>query len=364
MTDTTITRHDEDRVFDEFSPKKIILRIQGGMLYIKRSWWKIFLVALIFGLTGILRSYFKKPVYTAEITFALDEGAAQSARSDFSQISEQLGMGTILDAGGVFSSATNIVELMQSRLLIEKVLKSTVNIEGKTLLFADFFLDSLDYRNKWLKESPYPKLNFLSNKKDKTQILFENGIIRNIYETLIGKNLSVDKKGKGTSIVSVTCTSENELFSKYFLETLIDEVTRFYIDTKTQRAKTNVTFLQNRTDSIKNAFTGSLYGRATYTDANINPIRQIATVSGDRQQAEAQILRNTYADLFRSLEAAKTTLMRETPLIQYIDLPVLPLKMTGSSAVKSFIIFCLIGIFITIFFLLVIKVYRNIMNHE
>jgi Chain length determinant protein len=364
MTDTNITQPDQDRVFDEFSPKKIILQIQVAIAYLLKSWWKILLAAVIFGIAGILKNYSKNPAYTAEITFALDEGAAQSARSDFSQISEELGMGTTLDAGGVFSSATNIVELMQSRLLVEKVLRSSVNADGKNMLFADFFLDSLDYRDKWIKESPYPKMNFLSAKKDKQLIIFENGIIRNIYETLIAKNIIVDKKGKGTSIVSVVCTSENELFSKYFLEALIDEVTRFYIDTKTRRAKTNVTFLQKRTDSIKNVFVGSLYGKASFTDANINAVRQMATVAGNKQEAEAQIFRNTYADLFRSLENAKTTLMKETPLIQYIDLPVLPLKMNAPGTLKSFIIFSLIGVFITIFFLLVVKVYWNIMKHE
>ena len=66
-------------------------------------------------------------------------------------MSEQLGIGSLMDAGGVFSSATNIVELMQSRLMIEKTLRNTTQVGNRKLVFADFFLDSLDYRKKWFE---------------------------------------------------------------------------------------------------------------------------------------------------------------------------------------------------------------------
>jgi len=355
MTDEIHISANDNRVFDEFSPRKLIVLVQHSFAYIWSKWLVIVIVALLFGFGGFLRSYFKKPTYVAEITFALDEGAGQSAKSGYSQLSEQLGLDNAMEAGGVFSSATNIVELMQSRLLVDKTLKETLNINNKPILFADLFLDSLDYRDKWMKGSAYYKMNFNSAKKDSSQVLFENRIFRNIYETIIAENIGVDKKGKGTTIISVSCISENELFSKYFLEALINKVTQYYIETKTLRAKTNVEFLQKRTDSIKNAFSGALFGKAAFTDANINVVRQISSVSGEKQQTDVQILRTTYVDLVRSLESAKTTLMRETPLIQYLDVPILPLKMSNSSNIKNFIIFFLLGAFIVIFYLVVKK---------
>ncbi len=360
MTDPYI-QPDSNRVIEEFSPKKLIILVQRSGSYILSKWMIILIVAILFGIVGSIRSYLKKGVYTAEITFALDEGAGQSAKNSYAQISEQLGLETVLDAGGVFSSPTNIVELMQSRLLIEKTLRSTVNSNGKTLVFADFFLDSLDYRDKWMKGSPYHNLDFLSQKKEAAESLYENNIISNIYATLLTKNLSVDKKGKGTSIIAVSCVSENELFSKYFLEALINAVTQYYIEIKTQRAQINVQFLQKRTDSIRNAFSGALYSKAGFNDNNINAVRQVSTVSGEKQQTDVQILKTTYVDLVRSLESAKTTLMRETPLIQYIDLPILPLKMTGSGTIKNFIIFFMIGLFLTVVYFLIRKGIRYIL---
>ncbi len=359
MIENTSTQQDTNRVFDEFSPKKLILQIQSTGSYILSKWIIILLVAVVFGITGYIYVASKNSTYVAEITFAMDEGASQSARSDFAQLSEQLGMGQVLEAGGIFSSTTNIVELMRSRLLIEKTLRSTVTINGRSLLFADFFLDSLNYREKWLGDTSGHKLNLNAVKKSRQDSLFENNIIRNIYQVLTTQNIKIDTKGKGTSIISVTCTTENELFSKYFLEALIDKVISFYIDNKTQRAKLDVAFLQHRTDSIKNVFTGSLYGKAAFTDANINSVRQVGTVSGDRQLVDIQIQKTTYADLFRSLEIAKTTLMKETPLIQYIDFPILPLKMNSPGPLKMAILLFIVGCFITLLLLLLFKIYRH-----
>lgn len=359
MIENNSTQSGNNRVFDEFSPQKLILQIQSTGSYILSKWLFILLVGIILGVAGYVYSSSKEPTYVAEITFAMDEGAGHSARSDFSQLSEQLGMGQVLEAGGVFSSITNIIELMQSRLLVEKTLRSAVNINGKSIIFADFFLDSLHYREKWMADTSNNKLHLDVAKKNRQDSLFENNIIRNIYDLLTTKYIKVESKGKGTSIISVKCISENELFSKYFLEALIDKVISFYIDNKTQRAKLDVAFLQHRTDSIKNVFTGSLYGKAAFTDANINAVRQISTVAGDRQLADIQIQKTTYADLFKSLETAKTTLMKETPLIQYIDLPILPLKINKTAAIKVGMLFFIVGCFLTTAWFLLLKTYRH-----
>ena len=131
MIENNSTQSGNNRVFDEFSPQKLILQIQSTGSYILSKWLFILLVGIILGVAGYVYSSSKEPTYVAEITFAMDEGAGHSARSDFSQLSEQLGMGQVLEAGGVFSSITNIIELMQSRLLVEKTLRSAVNINGK-----------------------------------------------------------------------------------------------------------------------------------------------------------------------------------------------------------------------------------------
>ena len=344
--------------YEEFSPRKFILQVQGLGRYILSKWLVILAVALLLGVAGAAYSLTKKPQYIAEMTFVLDEEATQSPRSGISQLSEELGLGS--DAGSVFSSPTNIAELMMSRLLIEKTLRSTVKVEGKNVLLADFFLDSLDYREKWMKKSRFYRLDFLSKKTDRQEALFENGIMRSMYETLIAQNLKFDKKGKGTTIISVLCTSTHELFSKFFLEELMHTVTQYYIEKKTERAKMNVDFIQQRTDSIRHAYNIALYGRAEFSDAFFNPNRQLPMVTREKQQTDIQILRASYIELTRSLESAKTVLMRETPLIQYLDQPVLPLKALRSNMIKFALIGFFLGAFLVIGYFLLRKIWVQV----
>src|SRR5262249_7124256 len=153
--------------------------------------------------------------------------------------------------------------------------------------------------------------------------LFENAIMANIYEVIKGTLIKINAKGQGSSIISVTCTSKHELFSKHFLEAWLNEVTQYYIDTKTQRSRINLELIQKRTDSVRTAYNGALYARATFTDAHLNPIRQTVNVSTERQQTDVQILKASYTELVQTLEVAKTNLMKDTPLIQYLDTPIL-----------------------------------------
>ena len=356
---SNLSEQEQPREYQEFSPRRFILQVQGLGRYILSKWLIILGVALLFGVAGIAYSMTKKPQFVAEVTFVLDEEATQAPKSGISQLSEELGIGS--DAGGVFSSPTNIVELMQSRLLIEKTLRTAVRVEGgKPLLLADFFLDSLEYRDKWMKKSPWYHLDFLSKKTNKQEALYESGILRSIYETLIAQNIKIDKKGKGTTIISVLCTTTHELFSKYFLEEMLNTVTQYYIEKKTERAKMNVDFIQQRTDSIRHAYNIALYGRAEFSDAFFNPNRQTPLVTRERQQTDIQILRASYVELTRSLEAAKTSLMRETPLIQYLDMPVLPLKALRSNLMKIALIAFFLGAMAAMGYFLLRKIWIQV----
>src|SRR5215471_11859819 len=124
----TSTEHDIDsgRVFGGLSPKKIILQGRSAGLYLLSKWKIILLVAILFGLLGVALIFFKKPQYAAEITFTLDEGSIPTGKTSFSELGEELGLGSSLDAGGVFSNISNIGELLQSRIIFEKTLRSAV----------------------------------------------------------------------------------------------------------------------------------------------------------------------------------------------------------------------------------------------
>lgn len=355
--------HQSNLQEDQFSPRKFLLQVQSTTRFILSKWWLLLLMGVLMGVLGYFYGSTKKTLYIAEITFALDEEASLANRSSITQLSEQLGLGPAGDGGSVFfNSITNIIELLKSRSLIEKTLKDSIDVDGKKLLMADFFLDSLNLRKKWIKRAGADKINLLDGSLSKEDALYRNSIFANMCDMINNQFIKMEKKGGATSIISVKCITTHELFSKYFLEAHINKVTQYYTDIKTERAKKNLELIQNRTDSTRRAFSGSLYIKASFSDANMNPARQVAVIATEKQQTDVQILKSSYVELVKGLESAKAALIRDTPIFQYLDTPILPLKTNQSNPIFYFIVFSVLGIFLTMGFLLAGRLYRAILN--
>ena len=82
----------------------------------------------------------------------------------------------------------------------------------------------------------------------------------------------------------------------------------------------------------------ALYGRAQFGDQNMGLIRQQAAVPKLKQEMRVQMLGTLYGELVKNLEFAKLTLMREEPLVQIIDQPILPLPKARLGKLKVMVI--------------------------
>lgn len=103
---------------DEISLKELVLRLKKWWNYLFSKWLIIVLTGILGGLAGFVYALIKKPIYIAELTFALEEdnGGSLGAYAGLaSQFGIDLGGGT----GGIFSG-DNIIELMKSRSMIQK----------------------------------------------------------------------------------------------------------------------------------------------------------------------------------------------------------------------------------------------------
>ena len=87
-------------------------------------------------------------------------------------------------------------------------------------------------------------------------------------------------------------------------------------------------------------------GRAKELDQNFGIIRQQAAVPRLRNELKVQMLSALYAELVKNLEFSKLSLMREAPLIQIIDRPILPLEFYRMSKLKAMAIGVMIFVFL------------------
>ncbi len=345
---------------DEISLKEMILTLQKWVRYLCTKWIIILIGTMIGGGLGLVYSLHKKPIYTAILTFASEENNSGGALAYYNGLASQLG----IDLGGTSSifSGDNIVELMKSRLMICNALLSGIKVQGREQSLADYYTDFNHLSNVIIKPGKASgNIIFRVNSNSDSLSYIQDSLMDALYHRIVSENLKIEKVDVKLNIIKVSCRSSNELFSKYFTEALVKNVSDFYVRTKTKKSTANVEILQFRVDSVRKAYNEALYGTAVSTDQNLNPARAVVSVPRIRSQTETQILGAEYAELVKNLEIAKITLLQETPLIQVIDKPTLPLEKTQISKLKGALLGIIPFCFIVILLLILKEKYRRLM---
>lgn len=344
---------------DEISLKELIQKIQEWIAYLKTQWKLIIGIAALGGIIGFTYASFQKPTYSATTTFVLEEdkgGGMGGAMGLASSFGFDLGGG----GGGLFTSS-NIIELMKSRLVVEKTLLNPVQVAGKEMSLADYCIQINKLKEGWAKKPALANINF-PVKADRTKFsLKQDSILQIISGGLIKENLVIAQKDKKVSIISLTVKTESELFSKLFCEQLLKETSDFYIETKSKKSRLNVDILQHQADSIRAELNGAITGVAAASDNvyNLNPAYNVKKTPGTRRQVDVQANTAILTQLVAQLELSKVSLRKETPLVQLIDRPILPLEKEKVGRLKSLVLGGFFGGFLTVLYLVFGQLYRK-----
>lgn len=348
---------------DEVSLRDMILNFQKWAKYLLSKWYLI----LAFGILGAGIGYWyaasKKPVYTATTTFVLETGE-KGGLGQYAGLASMVGID--MEGGGGLFQGDNILELYKSRTMIERTLLSPMKDEGSNQLLIQRYIDFNKLREQWQKKAELRNISFTPANKyagAREQLLHDS--IMGIVVKDINKNyLTVAKPDKKLSIVKVDVKAKDELFAKAFNEQLVARVNDFYITTKTKKSLENVAILQRKADSVRGVMTGAIYRAARVVDAtpNLNPTRQAQRAAPMQSaQMSAEVNKAVLPELVRNLELSKIALGKETPLIQVVDEPVLPLEKKKISKLMAIVIGGVAGGFLIVLFLLLQKMIRNIL---
>lgn len=344
---------------DEISIKDLINKLKSLIGYLKRKWLIIFIVSIIGLAAGLCYSITNKVTYKAICTFVLDEGSKSGGLSQFGGLASLAGV-DIGGGGGIFQG-DNILELYKSRLMIEKALLSEIEINGKKQLLIDRYIETNQLRDKWKKQN-IGNVSFNGNPDKFSRV--QDSIITNLTQAFNVKLLSVDKPDKKTGIINVQMLSTDELFAKEFTNKLVETVNDFYVRTKTKKTLQNVIILQHQVDSVKSVLNSSISGVASSVDAvpNANPNMVSLRVPSQKRQVDVQASSAIYAEMAKNLELSKITLRQETPLIQVVDKPILPLDTQHVGKLKGMALGAILGFVFIVIGLLGIKIYKNVVE--
>ena len=182
-------------------------------------------------------------------------------------------------------------------------------------------------------------------------------------ESLLKNNVMVEKRDKKLSYVEYVFTYTNETFAKEFALSHLNQVSSFYVNTKTELSRLNIASFQNQADSVRRELDKALSSRAYYADGNMNAARQIVSVQLRKLETDIQILATSYAEMIKNIEVLKLDLARETPLIQIIDSPIFPLPNDKMRKLKGIVVGGFIGGFLSCLALVAFCYYLQLKEH-
>ena len=322
--------------------------------YLLSKW----IIICIFGFggaaIGLIASFLIKPTYTANLSFALVEKSSGGGLAD---LASSFGFAGLIggSSNGAFSG-DNLLEIIKSRYAVEQTLLTPVDYKGQRKTLMEAYMDFTKMRKRLKKVKKNKDLSNLAYPIGQTRSTFnrtQDSVLFVIYDSFIkGQSLKIVRKDKKVSIVNVEFSSGDELFSKLFVETLMDQTYRFYRQTKTSQSRYNIDIMQQKADSVRALYEAALYKGASYSQVNINPALQFAAVPRMKQEGNAQLYGTVYTEILKNLETLKLDLARETPLVQIIDQPIFPLKKEKLGKIKGTFLGGVTGGILIVFYLL------------
>ncbi len=286
------------------------------------SYWfglrKMILITL-FLVSGVvlLYSFLQKQQYEATTSFILEEKSATGG-GGLSGLASQFGFDLGgLGAGGSIFSGDNILDILRSRHIVEKVLLSKIDSSKGGQTLADLYIPQL--------RKDIPAVDYTNVLYPKPLNRLQDSVLYLIYDKIVSKNLVVDRVNKKGSIIKVTVVSESELFSKIFSDRLVFETIKLYVDQKTSVSNRNIARLEARADSLLRVLNNKSYQSASLQILDANTAFRSTAVPVELSQREKSISFALFSEVVKNLEASRMSLASQTPIINILDTAKYPL---------------------------------------
>lgn len=355
---------------DEITLRELILKVREYFQETLRN-WKIIFVIVIISLAYMSYRYISSDyAYRAELTFMINQNEASGT----------LGLGSILGQFGMGGrgefNRNRIIGLSTSRRIIEKAIFEKAFINGKEDFLANHLIINLDTQNLWTpspfykrslpKDNPMSGFRFMHSGISEFDSL-ENAVLIRLYEIMAGNarkgimGMMSNGFNKESGILHISVTTDNPELSVSLTNSLFDNLSQFYIDNTIEQQKTTYDVVKAKSDSLYYLLQSAEAGAAAFEDQSVGTWGSSSRLPGLRLNSEIQKLSILYGESLKNLEIADFALKNQTPFVQAIDRPILPLEGIKTSLLKSIILAVLIGILLSSIFIMGRKIYRDSM---
>ena len=321
--------------------------------FILQKWWLFLIVGVVAGIGGIIYSIYQKPEYKSHLTFALDEGESGGSMGSILNLASQFGLS--IGSGKDIFAGDNILQIMRSRRMVERVLLSVDTFNHKPYTMIEYYLEISGKRNN----EKIANIHFPPGQLKSDFSYQQDSLLYKTFQEFSDKFIVAQRPDRKLSIYEVSVSSPDEKFTKDFTDRIVQETNNFYVEIRTKKAKETLDILEHRVASMKGNLNSSITSKAAVQDVNINPAFSEAQVPVQKQQANIQVYGTAYAEMFKNLELARFQYLNEIPLMQIIDAANYPMQKIKSGKLKTGLLFAVFADLLVLFFLAFQKLYRN-----
>ena len=346
---------------ESFSLLNLINSIKDWLIYLLSNLKGIVIITSIFLSVVLLYNFIKSPVHYARTSFVLDSESSSNSIGDIASLASLAGINasSFIDASSLFQ-IDNIQELYRSNSMIKQTLLTDSDFGNERSLLIDRLASNEKIDKKWDKLN----VDFSSYNSKSNNLRVHDSILNELVKIIKEKYLIVDKPSRKTTILEIGFDHKDELFAKSFNENLVSIVNDFYFKTKTQKTGENLKILERQADSVKKVLDKSILFLAEKDQSipNPNPLTKVSLVPYQKALVDVQANGAIYQQIVTQLELAKVTHRNNTPLIQIIDKPVLPLENSRLKLFECFVYGIFGGLFFSVLYYSFLRFYKSLIK--
>jgi len=351
---------------DEITFKEALVTFKEYWSEVKRYWWLMVLICIPFVAFGLYSHLTMKLKYPAELTFMINEDSGSSMGA-LAGVLGQFGLGSSGD-----ENLDKILELSKSMNISLSTFFRSLKIDGKQDLLANHIIQMLEDADEWNNSSLFGKVDSLNLEgfrftHDSIPLfsLLESKALKRLHQHLIGnKNKEISpllesEVMDGSGIMKMTSKTYDPEISVAICNNLYTNLRDYYIEKSIEKQQTTYQILESKTDSILSDLKDKEYALANFKDRNQGLFAKTDQLTEVRLSRDVQKLSMMYAEATKNKELADFALQDNTPFIQLIDQPFLPIAPEKSSIVKRLFSAIILGLFIGLFLIISRKMFRD-----
>ncbi|MEC9209325.1 MAG: hypothetical protein VX762_02740, partial [Bacteroidota bacterium] len=147
-------------------------------------------------------------------------------------------------------------------------------------------------------------------------------------------------------------------------ERLISEMSKMYVLHKTAQANSTLDFLQNRADSVFAELEIAEQEFAKVKDINQRIVKASGRLKELQLMRRVEVLNTMYLEIIKNLELSKITLLNNTPIINIIDKPILPLAENRVPKILAGLFGGFLGGFLSVCYFIFRKLFKEALAED